>query len=155
MQPDPTPPPSAARTWAGPVLLAIVAVGTLVLVRSSHEQARREEREIAAIAEQAAKFSEGLRKIRHDTRALLDPLAELLALDEALRKAGLRPVSGEEFSKRLATANQRLLEAGADDAIDPCAQRREVEKHWLYEGKKAPALELPGWHLPCPPATKP
>ena len=147
--------PSLGRSVGWLVLLGVAALASLLMVRSSRQSVARDQRAIDEIVRKSRELTASLEKTRAETRALIDPLTELLEMDRKLIAAGLRPLSGQEFSDRLATANQFLVAKGLEEYIDPCRQRAEVVKHWLYEGHRAPALELPGWDQPCLSADSP
>jgi hypothetical protein len=130
------------------VLVGALAVVLALYYWSARDAARTVAHEQAAIEETVKKnndFAASIKKIKDDTRALLDPLVQLRELDRRLELAGLPPQSAKDFSTDLADANEKLIASDAAEYIDTCEQKAEVEKHLLYQGLHGPVQALPGW----------
>ena len=132
-------------TYVLVVALALVLALYYWPARDAARTAAREQGEIEEIVRKTNDFAASIQKIKDDTRAVLDPLAQLRELDRRLEAAGLPPQSAKDFVADLTDANQRLIASGAAEYIDTCEQVAEVEKHLLYQGLRGPVQTLPGW----------
>lgn len=128
----------------------VVALALVVAVyywpgRDAARKAAHDQAAIETMVKETNDHAAYLQKIEDDTRALLDPLQQLLELDRRLEAEGLPPQSAREFVAYLAAVNEKLIASGATKYIDTCQQKGEVEKHLLYQGLHGPVDALPGW----------
>jgi len=132
-------------TYVLVVALSVVLAFYFWPAREAARNAARDQAAIEAQVKETNDFAASLQKVKADTKALLDPLQELLEVDRRLIAEGLPPQPAEDFIARLAEANKRLIASGATKYIDTCQQKGEVEKHLLYQGLHGPVHALPGW----------